>query len=402
MKKTTVLTAALLCVAAPAVEGLAQSGAGAGSSVYRAEVLGRNVRVRSGPADSAYFCVEISAPTRVTVVGKLGTWLKILPPKGCYSVVAKKDVRPEAGGKTGLIVGGGVFAYAGGFPAEPGRYSMLQKALKAGQSVMILGQTGDYHKIVPPSGAYFWVAAADVKQVGAATVSPPTTKPAATRPATAIKPPEVEYKPHPDVLALQAIDKDLKAECLKPFKERDYEALLDKYRALKISKDSGVAPHVAARIKGLETEIERQKDAATAASVVSQAATSFRDFEIARTKVGAGSTTRPVVVYTAKGIVTPSAIYATDVTIGRRFVLRDAKVLRINAYLINTDRQVALAEYVGKLVEVYGRSGFDADLGMDLVDVQKVVVVSDSASLPDPPPPAVAAPAKPEAAKKKG
>lgn len=399
MNKMTVLIAALLCVAAPATEGLAQTGTGADSSVYSAEIIGRNVHVRSGPYASAYYCVELAAPARVTVVSKVvsseGTWLKILPPQGCYSVVAKKDVRTDPTGKTGRIIGNRVFAFAGGFPAEPGKYSYLQKALKADQSVMILGQTGQFYKIVPPSGAYFWVEAKNVKRVGPA--PRPTTTAATTRRAATTQPaPPKVYKPHPDVLALQALDKELRAECLKPFKDRDYKTLLEKYQALKTTKESGVAPHVAARIKGLQTEIERQKDAESVDSVITQAAASFRDFEIARTKISTGSTTRPITGYTAKGIVAPSVIYTTDVSIGRRFVLRDEKGLRISVYLINTNGQVALADHVGKLVEVHGPIRFDRDLGMEVVDAEKVIVLAEDAPLPRPPAPTVGPRPKPE------
>ena len=399
MKKMTMISA-LVCVAAFATEGLAQAAASADPSVYSAELIARNVHVRSGPSATKYYCVELSKPAKVTVVGKSGDWLKILPPQGCYSVVSKDSVRLAAGGKTGRIIGDAVWARAGGFPANPGRFSMLQKRLKADERVMVLGQTGSYYKIVPPSGAYFWIEAKSVKRVGAATIDigPTVTRPTTRPGAATTRAVKIEYKPHPDVLALKALDKELMIECNKPFKERDYEALLAKYRSLKPSKDSGAEPHIAARIKGLETEIERQKDAETATEIITQAATGHRDFQIARTKLGMGSTTRRVVPHTAKGIVAPSAIYSKNTTIGRRFLLRDAKAVRINAYLISTSGEIAMADYVGKLVEVYGRSGFDKDLGADLIDVQKVVLVSPDAVLPGPPAPTVTPPDKPKKA----
>jgi len=402
MNKTTAI-AALVCVAVCAAEAPAQTDTAAGAGVYTAEVTGQNVYVRSGPSSSAYYCVELSKPAKVTVVSKSGTWLKILPPAGCYSVVDTKSVRLSADGKTGRIVGERVWARAGGFPTEPGEYSMLQKAMKADERVVVLGQTGDYHKIVPPAGAYFWIEAKSVKRVGAAATT--TTKPApATRPAPTTRPavPKVVYKPHPDVIALKALDKEVSLECKKPFKDRDYEALLAKFKALKPDKESGVGPYVEARIKGLEIEIERQKSAEAAAKLADQAAKDHQAFEIAQAKIGTGSTTRPIGVFTAKGIVTPSALFTEGAPDGKRFVLRDAQAVRINAYLVNTDGQVALDQYAGKLVEVYGKTAFDRDLSMDLVDVQKVVVVSEDAVLPGPPAPAVRPPeTKPEPKKTK-
>ena len=398
MKKMILITA-LTCAAATAPEALAQGGTSGDTGVYSAEVIGRSVKVRSGPAASAYYCVELSSPTRMTVVGQSRGWLKVLAPNGCYSVVNKKSVRASADGKTGVIIGENVWARAGGFPAEPGQYSMLQKALKADQKVMILGQTGDYYKIIPPSGAYFWVEAKSVKRVGGGVVTPPvpTTRPATTRPIATTRPavPEVVYKPHPDILALKALDKEVTLECKKPFKDRNYEALLDKYRALKPTKESGIAPYVAARIEGLEVEISRQKDAEAAAQLAAQTEEARRKFEIAKAKIGTGSTTQPAVVYTSKGIVAPSVLFPKGKT-PRRFLLRDAKAVKINAYILNTDGKVDLVDYVGKLVEVYGQSGFDGDLGMDTVDVQKVVVVSEQAVLPDPPAPTVVPADKPE------
>ena len=396
--KKMILISALACVAATGAEGLAQGGASSDTGVYSAEVIGRNVKVRSGPAASAYYCVELSSPARMTVVGQSRGWLKVLPPQGCYSVVSKKNVRLATDGKTGSIIGENVWARAGGFPAEPGKYSMLQKALNADERVVILGPTGDYYKIIPPRGAYFWIESKSVKRLGAAVTNrTPTTRPATTgagattRPAT----PKVAYRPHPDIVALKALDKEVTLESKKPFKDRDYETLLDKYRALKPTKDSGVGPYVAARIKGLEVEISRQKDAEAAAQLATQTAEAHRKFEIAKAKIGTGSTTQPAVPYTAKGIVATSALFPKGKRPGR-FLLRSDKAVKINAYLVNTDGKVDIAGYVGKSVEVYGRSGFDADLGMDTVDVEKIVVVSEQAVLPGPPAPTIVPPDKPE------
>ena len=382
--------AAVVCVVA-AVAGAQAPGA---AGVYAADVVGQNIYVRSGPSATAYHCVQVAAPSRVTVVGKSGTWLKILPPKGCYSVVSKRSVAVDADGKKGKIVGENVWARAGGFPTEPDEFSMLQKALAADQPVMIVGQTGNYYKIVPPSGAYFWIAAESVKRVAGETtpVGPmpkPTTKPVA-KPTTRPVVPKIDTRPHPDIVALGAIDKDLRLEYRKPAKDRDYETILARYKALKPAKDSGAEPHIAARVTLLEIEITRQADAAKVADVVAKTTTDYQDFEIAWAKIGTGAGAGAEVAFTAKGTVVPSAIYSSAKSIiGKRYLLRDDKIIRINGYILNTDGQVNLAQYVGKMVEVYGRSGYDRDLGMDLIDVQKVVVMSEAGGFPDPPAPTV-------------
>lgn len=395
MKKMAAI-ATVVCVLVPTMQVWAQEAGGDAAGVYLAEVIGRDIHVRSGPSATAYHCVQLSTPAKVTVVGKSGAWLKIIPPQGCYSVVSKKSVALDAGAKTGKVIGENVWARAGGFPEDPGEYSMLQKALKADEPVKILGQVETYYKVVPPSGAYFWIAAKDVKRIAGA-VKPPdptTTKPATTKdPTTKPVVPRAVYKPHPDVVALGKLDKELQAEYKKPAKDRDFSALLAKYQAFEPTKDSGVRPHVAKRVEHLELEIQRQKDAAEVAGVVDDARKDYEDFQIAWTKLATGPVPPPAP--TGTGIIVPSHIYSTDSTIGKRHVLRDTKIMRINAYLINTDGKIDLGDYADKTVEVYGRSGYDRFLGMDVIDVQKVVILSDSGALPKPPSPTIRLPVKP-------
>jgi len=405
MKQMAVVVT-IVCVLVPALHVSAQEGAGNAAGIYIAEVIGQDVHVRSGPSATAYHCVKVSSPGKVSVVGQSGTWLKIHPPQGCYSVVSKLSVAVDAGAKTGKIVGENVWARAGGFPEEPGEYSMLQKALKANESVMILGQVESYYKIVPPSGAYFWIEAKNVKQAPTGVVTPPapTTKPAnggtgGTGGGT-VKPVPVKVEPkrHPDVIQLEKLDKELQAEYLKPAKDREYAALLAKFQAFEPAEESGVRPHVLTRIDSLEMEIQRQKDAATVAGVVDDVQKHDTDFRIAYTKIGTDAATRLKAPPAGKGIIVVSNIYSTRSSIGKRYILRDTKVMKINAYLVSVskDNIVDLSDYAGKTVEVYGRLGYDRFMGTRVIDVQKVVILSESAALPKPPTPTI----RPPAAKK--
>lgn len=134
------------------------------SATWTGAVTGTNVYVRDGPGPQAYPCTRLSAPERIVVVGKTDGWLRILAPKGCYSVISKDYVQVDATGQTGTVTGDNVWVRAGGDLHEA-NFIGVQRQLGRGDTVAIIGETGEYYKITPPEGAYFYIAESYVRPV---------------------------------------------------------------------------------------------------------------------------------------------------------------------------------------------------------------------------------------------
>ena len=371
----TVLTIAMVAAVAtgqattpPAPAAPAAPAAG---SYFQGEVTGQDVFVRSSNSSSAYHCTKLSSPARVTVVGSDTSkeWYKILPPPGCYSVISKAHVRLNADGQTGTVTGNDVWARAGGLPDLPGNFSILQKAMKAGDRVRVLGPIGENYKIEPPRGAHFYISAKFVKKLaGAAT------------PRAGSDPPEVPLDP--SVIKYQALHKEMLAEWKKPSADRDYLAMAAKFEALKMSKASGLQSFVDGTAKFLKQQHQRRLDWAAAAKVTAAAGDVDAQLRAKLARLALGSATKPAGAPTARGIVTVSAVYPGCPAIGRRLVLRDDKSLRIKAYLQESPGGESLLACVGMLVGVHGPSRHDSNLGMTVVQVQRVEVLAPMALVP--------------------
>jgi hypothetical protein len=366
-------------------EAVAQDG-----SFYVAEVIRKDAPVRSGQNDQAYHCVLLSPPANVTVVSTKGDWLKILPPPGCYSVIGKSHVRTDANAQRGTVIADNVWARAGGFPEKRGEFHMLQQAMSAGDLVRILGEIGDYYKIVPPRGSYFWIAARDVRKIGEsapAETSPATPATATTRPTStqpSIAPSEVAPDPaDAEVTALKALDALLASEYKKPWDERDFGALLARYKAMKVTENSGVGPYLAERIDLIETEIQRRSDMQEAARIAEQGQEQHEAFRAMRARLALATPTGPATRFLARGIVTESLVYPGTQAIPKRYVLRDPQSLKASAYL-KAQGDEDLASLTGKLVGLYGDEDFDRGAGVVLIAVKKAVVLEEAPTLPKP------------------
>ena len=265
------------------------------ATAYEGVVTGTNVYVRSGPSQESYPCAKLDTPARVTVVGQLDTWLKIMPPEGCFSVVAKNDLKLDPTGKTGTVVGNAaVWSYAAGVLRTTNCHS-LQKSLAPGTTVKIIGTTDTYYKITPPTGAYFWISAQFVQRAAAGaegtggttpvrtspttrptvsvgvvpertgTVTPPTTS--GTETATGTEP---TTQPTTTVTELAVpvgmeefavAEKLLLAEYKKPMADRNYDALLQAYETVNVTGDNEhLKKFVDYRVGQIKRDIQIRKD----------------------------------------------------------------------------------------------------------------------------------------------
>jgi uncharacterized protein YgiM (DUF1202 family) len=132
------------------------------------------VQIRSGPSDNYYITTKLDKGTPVTVVGIKFDWLKIVPPEGSFSVVAKNFVAKDEGKNTGRIIGENVNVRAGS-SVVPLKVT-VQCKLPKGTEVTIVGEDDAYYHISPPADAYLYVHQKyvdPVKQVANATPPKP-------------------------------------------------------------------------------------------------------------------------------------------------------------------------------------------------------------------------------------
>jgi hypothetical protein len=123
---------------------------------YDGMINADGVVIRSGPADAFYPTIKLPKGTTVTVVGQVGNWLKIDPPKGSFSYVGKAFVKRFGDSANGVVEGTATPNVRAGSELSSMKTS-VQTKLEPYQPVTILGEQDEFFKIEPPPGAYLYV-----------------------------------------------------------------------------------------------------------------------------------------------------------------------------------------------------------------------------------------------------
>ena len=154
---------------------------------FAAAINANAVNIRSGPGDNYYVTSRLPKGSQVTVVGYKFDWLKISPPDGSFSIIAKQFIQRPEGSTTGVVIADGARVRAGSSVVNV--ISTVQCRLNKGDQVIILGEQDQYYQIKPPAGAFLYVHQKyvdPVRRLDAGDVARgPTTRPAdGTGPAT--------------------------------------------------------------------------------------------------------------------------------------------------------------------------------------------------------------------------
>jgi hypothetical protein len=138
--------------------------------------------VRSGPSENFYPTLKLEKGAKVTVVGIKYNWLKIEPPKGSFSYVAKAFVKRHGDGAEGVVDANANPNVRAGSDLNAVK-TTVQTKLQPGQHVKIVGEQDEYFKIEPPAGAYLYVDQQFVNAVakigGEVATNPPKPQPKA-------------------------------------------------------------------------------------------------------------------------------------------------------------------------------------------------------------------------------
>jgi SH3-like domain-containing protein len=126
------------------------------SKVSFAGVVNANqVYLRSGPGDNYYATHKLDKGAPLTVVGVTFDWLKVLPPDGSFSYVAKAYVEQRGDGTIGRVTKPDLNVRAGS--DLNAMKTTLQTKLDDGVDVQIVGEQDEYFKIKPPTGVYLYI-----------------------------------------------------------------------------------------------------------------------------------------------------------------------------------------------------------------------------------------------------
>jgi uncharacterized protein YgiM (DUF1202 family) len=230
---------------------------------YFAEITGDNVYVRSGPGTNYYRCGKLSQGYIVKIVSATNVWSRIIPPGGFFSWISKQYVTIDSSNPDmGIVTGDEVRVYAGSQYYEPIHSDRIQLHLNRGDKVMLFGEEmGDYYKIVPPSGAFFWVSTQYTKPIAAPAAEPQpeqqkivVTKPepvAETAPAAEATPLSPAVVPTTVPAESQRLKQYydaqelIKAEFKKPLDEQNYSKPKKMLEDLLAAEDSDKAARYA-------------------------------------------------------------------------------------------------------------------------------------------------------------
>ncbi|MCJ7544834.1 MAG: hypothetical protein MUP47_09795 [Phycisphaerae bacterium] len=359
---------------------------------------GTNVYVRSGPGQQAYPCTKLSAPNTVVVLGKTDGWLRVVAPKGCFSVISKNYVQLDATGKTGTVTGDNVWVRAGGDLRET-NFIGVQKQLTRGDPVEVIGEAGEYYKIVPPEGAYFYISEAYVRPAGSepTAAGPPREMegPAPERPQLEIVPPRPTTAPGrpaqaEKVAAFKMAEKVLAEEFAKPVEQRDLKKVRSVYNAIPVTTEDPLKPYVDARLAFIRQSMRDMEDLDRIKELGKTTAEKQAEYEAMRERLQ--KVTPPLTpprLPAAQGVLEPSMLYPGTGAIGKRYVLIDPQAGNPTAYVQSVAGDIDLTKYVGMNVAVYGDRTFDVGLQRFVVDPNEIRVLETGATLPSPPKPTI-------------
>ena len=326
-------------------------------------LTGSKVAVRSGPSTTgSYPCTRLGVGDKVTVLQSKGDWLQVKPVKGTWSVIAKKFVTPDAASKAGVVNADNVWVRAAGelctFTAVTDFY-VLQGQLNKNDKVEILGDSGDFYKITPPTFATtpptcatFWIAAkyvdlggktapTEIAKVGDGSVKVEMPSDGSTtQPVIIAEAPKQDAPVQPTLDPasvrgkIEAVRKDMTAEYAKPAEQRDLKRIIEKFKAIDTGDDKYAKQVVDYYTQYMDNQLKTIDEVASITksidankAIVTKAMTDLNTREIA-------SQTNPgPKAYNAEGVLKASGLFPGTKVTPKRWVVRDAYTDRITAYV---------------------------------------------------------------------
>ena len=370
------------------------------------EVNASSVNIRSGPADSYYATMRLNKGDKVIVVGQKFDWLKIIPPDGSFSYIAKVHVDKDADGKTGTVNSMDVLVKAGS-QISPVKIQPQTK-LDKGATVTIVGEAEEFYKIKPPADAFVYVLKKYVDPVRQATTTEsvpaprgqriitgaagegvvdtsarPTTQDTSSElvkvtPTTAenlAKPTEVSSDSEAQFTKLES---QFAAARTQPLADQPVEELLKGYQALVAQHDlSSASMRMAKFLVSFLTILQQQQADLVQAKKDQETFTARQaQSEAQRQQIQQRIKDAGIAVYTAIGQLDLSSIQKNGQPLMRLTNPADGRTL---IYIKTENANIKLM--IGKFVGVRGEISKDQQLSIDVIDQPTEIEMVDQAKV---------------------
>jgi len=343
---------------------------------FDGEVTGTDVYVRSGPSTNYYEVAKLNAGDRIHIVRENHDWYAIRAPQGCFSLIHKNFVDVDASGKKGVVNGDAVLVRAGS-SLRPDLYAKQTKLNRGAVVTIIQPHNDDYLRIAPPAGALFYVHSRYITKVKTnhLATSPPKTTPAAltgtltdddakkadrknagdASPPQGDKHTDLEPGKYRDELAV--LDAAVDEEDQKPLLQRDYGALIDRFKPLtEQDVDTYAHAYAVARIAQFERAAASAHAVRSLRDISGRIATKRKnalrvrnEIQAPDREIGGG--------FDAIGVLRPSVLFRSAAgPRWYRLVADDTSTLRTIGYVeIPDDLHLDPAAYLGRKVGVRAR-----------------------------------------------
>lgn len=156
-----------------------------------------DAELRAGAGATFYVVGTLKQGTLVTVDEVVFGWYKIVPPEGVHSYISKAFVNRQGDGKVGVINKDRATITAASVNGPGESYRRQGVDAMVGDKVQIVGESGDYYKILPPKGAYVFAPPGAVRRATAGEMQ--TEEVAAPQPVQVDEPDEAVVEPAPAV-----------------------------------------------------------------------------------------------------------------------------------------------------------------------------------------------------------
>lgn len=350
-------------------------------------VTAEQVNLRSRPDANSLVVARVPRDTVLRAAGRgpYGWW-RVLPPEGVFSFVSAEYV-DRRGPTEGIVsVRSGTLRVRVGSLVEQVDPSQCEAhaRLERGQSVRIIGEQGDWLKIVPPPGVFVYVSGDHAVPIGDDVAArlrsqvSPGTQPAAganaAGQAVVTQPASGPDLSGPWGQRLAAVEAAIESEAAKPLSQQSWVEPIERLRPIAAQRQEPTVARLAeAWIGELQRRAAEQEAVQAAEDVLRRAARdqAQQAREMDRIERARQATTRPESV--ARGELLRS--YALEPRDGRRwYKLRNPLTQRVEAYVeIEPESRIDPEKFLGQYVEVRGTRRPDPRLGADLVRAVEIV-----------------------------
>ena len=349
------------------------------------EINATNVYIRSGPSDNYYPTLKLDKGAKVVAVGQKFDWLKILPPEGSFSYVAKVYVERRGDGSVGRVTRPDLLVKAGS--SLNAMKTALQTKLDENTDVTILGEQDEYFKIKPPKDAYVYVNKQFVTLKAVAGDSEPAPSsggvltqgdaPSGTGPvavaannttdtteAAVVAVPATQPAVAAAELAFDQAEADFLAASKQPLEQQQVAPLLARYQELvkKAELPASMLRIAEHRQRTLEIRAEAQAELASAKMADEVAQQRLVPMRAEREELVQRINEQEIKIYTAVGTLRTSSLQSGKETLYR---LTDPATGRTLVYLRSNDAK--LVQQMGQFIGVRGEVTTDAQMNIKII-----------------------------------